>query len=127
MSAAQPLGIISAAGTLIESVLELVRNRVQLVSVEIQEEKFRLIQVMIWLASAVFAGTMAVVLASVTLVYFFWETARLAVLTGLTAFYALGLITILLGFRRYLARQPKPFAATIGEFEKDRACIQPMS
>lgn len=130
MSAANPFpssGIISAFGTFIDGVLDLAKVRLELVSVEVQEEKIRLIQVMIWIAGAMFAATMSLVLASITLVYVFWETARLAVLGGLTAFYVVGLLTLLWQFRRYLERQPKPFAATIAEFERDRACIQATS
>jgi len=37
---------------------------------------------------------------------------RAAVLGGLTVFYAAALVTIILAFRRYIARQPSPFSAT---------------
>ena len=63
--------------------------------------------------------------ASLTLVYLFWESARIAVLGGLTVLYGGALLAIIVAFRRYLARQPSPFAATLQEIGKDRACIQP--
>jgi uncharacterized membrane protein YqjE len=66
---------------------------------------------------------MALTFASLTLVYLFWDTARLAVLVGLTVVYAGAAVAIVLAFRRYLARQPRPFAATIEELREDRACI----
>jgi uncharacterized membrane protein YqjE len=72
----------------------------------------------------VFLGMMAIMFASLTLVYLFWETARLAVLGGLTVLYAGALAVIILAFRRYLARQPSPFAATLQEIGEDRACIR---
>lgn len=103
------------------------QERLELFSVELQEEKFRLIQVFIWISAAVFTGMMAVTFASLTLVYFFWESARLGVLGGLAVFYAGIMLAIIIAFRRYRARQPAPFAATLHEIEEDRACIRPKS
>ena len=67
---------------------------------------------------------MTITFASLTLVYLFWESARLAVLGGLTTLYAGALVAIIVAFRRYLARQPKPFAATLDELAVDRTCIR---
>jgi uncharacterized membrane protein YqjE len=67
---------------------------------------------------------MAVTFASLTVVYLFWESARLAVLGGLALLYTAALIAIIVAFRRYLARQPSPFAATLHEIGEDRACIR---
>jgi uncharacterized membrane protein YqjE len=33
-------------------------------------------------------------------------------------------VVIIIAFRRYLARQPRPFAATLHEIGEDRACIR---
>ena len=108
-----------------DGLIASVQDRLELFSLELQEEKFRLIQIFIWISAAVFTGMMAVGFASLTLVYLFWESARLAVLGGLTFFYIGALLAIVIAFRRYVARQPKPFAATLNEIKEDRACIQP--
>ena len=96
-------------------------------SLELQEEKFRLIQIFIWISGAVFTGMVAIMFASLTLVYAFWESARLAVLGGLTLVYVVSFVSIVVAFRRFLARQPTPFAATRQEIGVDRACILPKS
>jgi uncharacterized membrane protein YqjE len=101
-----------------------VQDRLELFTVELQEEKFRLIQTFIWISAAVFTGMMAITFASLTLVYLFWESARLAVLGGLTVLYTGALVVIIISFRRYRARQPSPFAATLHEIGEDRACIR---
>lgn len=116
------LGSLRALG---DGLLSTVQDRLALFAVELQEEKFRLIQTFIWISAAVFTGMMAITFASLTLVYLCWESARLAVLGGLTFLYTGGLVAIVIAFRRYLARQPKPFAATLQEISEDRACIQP--
>jgi len=118
-------GFLEYLRSFAQSLLGSVQNRFELLGTELQEEKFRLIQIFIWISAATFCGVMTLAFASFALVYLFWESARLPVLLGLTAFYAIGFTVILLKFRAYLARQPKPFASTIAELEKDRACIRP--
>jgi len=113
--------------TLGDGLVAGVQDRIALFAVEVQEEKFRLIQTFVWISAAVFTGMMTVMFASLTLVYLFWETDRLAALGGLTLLYAGGLLAIIISFRRFLARQPAPFAATLDEIGEDRACIQPAS
>jgi uncharacterized membrane protein YqjE len=117
-------GFLSSLRSLGDGFLASVQDRIKLFTVELQEEKFRLIQTFVWISAAVFAGMMAITFASLTLVYLFWESARLAVLGGLTILYAGALVVIIIAFRRYLARQPNPFAATLHEIGEDRACIR---
>jgi uncharacterized membrane protein YqjE len=117
-------GFIASFRTLGDSLLGSLQDRLGLFSVELQEEKFRLIQTFIWICAAVFTAMMAIVFASLTLVYLFWESARLAVLGGLAIFYAGAVVAIIVGLRRFIARQPSPFAATLHEIGEDRACIR---
>ena len=117
-------GILGSLRTLGHGLLSTVQDRIELFAVELQEEKFRLIQTVVWICAAVFSGMMAITFASLTLVYVFWDSARLAVLGGLTVFYAAATVTIVVAFRRFIARQPSPFAATRQELTEDRACIR---
>jgi uncharacterized membrane protein YqjE len=119
-----PTGFVAALRMLADGLLAGVQDRLELFSLELQEEKFRLIQIFVWISAAIFAGVMAITFASLTLVYLFWENARLTVLTSLTAGYAGIFVAIVLAFRRYLARQPRPFSASLQEIKSDRACIR---
>jgi uncharacterized membrane protein YqjE len=119
-----PPGFFAAFRALTDSLLAGAQERIDLLGVEVHEEKLRLVQTFIWISAAVFAGLLTITFASLTLVYLFWESARLAVLAGLTVFYAGALVAIVIAFRRYLARQPNPFAATLEELSEDRACIR---
>ena len=115
---------LSSLRSLGYGLLATLKYRVELVSLELQEEKFRLIQIFIWISAAVFTAFMMVAFASLTLVYAFWESARLAVMIGLSSLYGIALLVIVLTFRRFLERQPKPFAGSLKELEEDSACIQ---
>jgi uncharacterized membrane protein YqjE len=119
-----PPGFLGSLRSLGDGLLATVETRLELFSVELQEEKFRLIQTLIWISAAVFTGMMTVMFASLALVYLCWESARLAVLGGLAVLYAGALVLIILAFRRFLARQPAPFAATRQEIGTDRSCIR---
>jgi len=99
-------------------------DRIELFTVELHEEKLRLFQLLIWIGAIGFAAVMAMTFITLTVVYLFWESARLGVLGGLAVFYAAALIGIVLAFRKYLARQPRPFDATLQELREDRACMQ---
>jgi uncharacterized membrane protein YqjE len=119
-----PAGFLSSLRSLGDGLLASAQDRLELVSIELQEEKLRLIRMFVWVSAIVFLGMMAVVFGSLTLVYLFWESARLAVLGGLTVFYAGALVVMIVAFRRHLARQPDPFSATRQELGEDRACIR---
>jgi uncharacterized membrane protein YqjE len=116
-------GILGSLRTLCDSFLATLEDRIGLVSIELQEEKYRLIQTFFWISSVLFSAVMAITFASLTLVYIFWDSARLAVLGGLAVLYALALVTLIVAFRRYLARQPELLGATLQELRHDRACI----
>ncbi len=117
-------GFVGSLRSLGDGVLATVEDRLELFSVELQEEKYRLIQTFIWISAAFFAGMMAVTFISLTLVFLFWQSARLTVLGGLAALYTGALVVIVVAFRRFLARQPKPFAASLDEVRADRSCIR---
>jgi uncharacterized membrane protein YqjE len=118
-------GYLDSLRALGDGLLAGVEDRFELFTLELQEEKLRLVQTFMWISAAVFTGMMAVTFASLAVVYLFWESARLAVLCGLALVYSSALVTIVIAFRRYLARQPSPFAATLNEFAEDRSCIRP--
>jgi len=117
-------GFIKNLSALGDSLLCAIKERVELVSIELQEEKYRLIRLIIWISAAVFAGVMTLAFATLTLVYLLWDTARLAALGGFTIFYGGVLAWVIVMLRRQFTHQPMPFEATIDSLTEDRACIR---
>ncbi len=117
-------GILSSLRTLGDSLLASVQDRIELFSVELQEEKYRLIQTFVWISAAIFVAMLAIAFASLAVVYYFWETARVAALGGLALFYTGVFASVVTALRHSLARQPRPFEATLQELKEDRACIR---
>jgi uncharacterized membrane protein YqjE len=99
-------------------------DRLELLAVELHEEKHRLIQIFIWISALVFLAMLALVFASLAIVVLWWETARVAVVCSLAGVYSAALVGVAIGFQRYIKRQPKPFAATLSELREDRECIR---
>jgi uncharacterized membrane protein YqjE len=118
-----PPGVLDSLRTLADGLLGAAQERLGLFSIELQEEKLRLIQTFFWISAVFFGGAMAVTFASLTLVYLFWESARIAVLGGLALAYAGIFIALIAGFRRHLARQPGVLSSTLRELALDRTCI----
>jgi len=117
-------GLLGSVRTFAEGLIGTAHDRLELLAVELHEEKHRLIQVFIWISAIVFLAMVAVVFASLAIVVLWWETARVLVVCTLACVYTGALVTAVLGFRRYLKRQPRPFAATLSELREDRECIR---
>ncbi|HVW20029.1 MAG TPA: phage holin family protein [Opitutaceae bacterium] len=120
-------GVMTAARELLDGVLGSIHDRLELLSVEVQEEKFRLIQSFLWLGALFFTGMLALLFLSLTIVYCCQGTARLVALIVITLAYVLSAAGLALGARRYFAREPRAFDATLQELDRDRECIRPNS
>lgn len=121
-------GLLGSLRGFADGFLGSVHDRFELLSVELHEEKHRLIQVFIWISVALFCAMLALVFASGALVVAFWHTpARLPIVAGLGVVYAL--VAVLAGAkgRRLLATQTRPFSDTLNELRVDRACVQAKS
>jgi uncharacterized membrane protein YqjE len=117
-------GFMASLRLLGDGLCESIHDRLRLLAIEIQEEKFRLIQTFVWISAVIFTGILTAIFASFTLAYYFWQSGPLAVLSGLTVFYSLSLGAAVLRLRHHISRHPKPFAGTLEELEEDRACIR---
>lgn len=117
-------GIVASARRLGNSVLGLLRTRVELFAVELQEEKLRALDLVLWVALAVALVVAAILLSIGTLALFLWQRAGYAGLIGLAAGVLAAAGAVFLLLRRKIARGPEPFAATVGEFRKDMECLR---
>ena len=125
MDDASSSGLIGSLRELADGVVASAQDRLALLAVEFQEEKFRLIQNFIWLGAAFFTGLLALTFVSLAVIACFEGEGRLIALIVFAAAYAGALIAILLGARRHFAREGRPFAATLQELTRDRTCIRP--
>ena len=102
-----------------DTLLSTLHNRVQLLGVELEEERAWLISTLIWTAAAVFLSGLTVVLVVITAVWLSPESARPWVLVGFTAIFTLLSVNSIACLRRQITTKPPPFAATGAELKKD--------
>ena len=116
-------GLFASLRRMLESVLALVQNRLQLFTVELQEEKIRLFDLLLRAAAVVVLGLMTLISVTALVVVWFWDTSPVAVLAIVTLVYGLAAVGIGYSLQQRLQRGPPPFAGTLAEFKKDRECL----
>ena len=119
-----PGGWLESLRRIGESLLALLRSRFELFTVEWQEEKLRLLNLLIWLGLAAAIGVAGVFVAIVALAFWLWATAGYAGLIGLAVAALVVASGILWMIHRKIQTGPTPFAQTVAEFRKDGECLR---
>lgn len=121
----QPRGLLDSLKTLVATLLAMGRTRLELLSVEFEEERVRLGAILIWTFVALFCAALGVVLFTLLLVVIFWDTNRLLALGVLALFF---LLAALLCARIALDKaraKPRLFATSLAELSTDREQLTP--
>jgi uncharacterized membrane protein YqjE len=117
------VGMFASLRRMFDTVLALVQNRFQLFTVELQEEKVRLIDLLLRVAAVVVLGIMTLVTATAVIVVWLWNTSPVVVLIIITVLYGGSAAGIGYSIQRRLRSGSMPFAGTLAEFKKDRECL----
>jgi len=114
-------GLLPSLRGLLSSGLALVRNRLELLGVELQEEKARLLGLLAYGAAAFLLLSAATVFFAIFLTVVFWDSHRLLALGLFTGVFAGGgIVALVVAFR--LARASSSlFSASLSELARDRA------
>jgi uncharacterized membrane protein YqjE len=116
-------GILDSARRLFGHSAAVLRNRVELFAVELQEEKHRQVEVFILAGAALVLGLVGLLLFTSVVVFLFDARYRLYVAAVLGIFYFTGTMLLLARARNRL--QSQPFSETIGQIKKDVECLTP--
>jgi uncharacterized membrane protein YqjE len=105
---------------LARTLLAFAETRGRLAASEVEEQALRLVEIVLWIALALFFFGLAVVFLSVVVVLAFWDTDRTLAAALLAALYlGAGAAGALVARARWRER-PKFLAATLEELRKDR-------
>lgn len=99
--------------------LRLLQIRLELLSLELQEEKYRLATLVLRCGAVLFFGMMAAISITYTVVTLCPAEARRYVLAGFCLAYAGMAVWAWIGLRRQLCDRPPPLAETVNELKKD--------
>jgi uncharacterized membrane protein YqjE len=105
---------------IVSSVSAILQTRLELIGIELAEEKDRLLGVLFLGLAAMMLTTMALIALTALVAIAFWDTYRWQALAGITIVYAVAGLICALKARSGLRNAPLVFEDTIAEFEKDR-------
>jgi uncharacterized membrane protein YqjE len=114
-----PAGLFSSLRRLADLSLGYLANRAELFSIELQEEKSFLIEVLLWAVVLLFFGMLAVLLLTATIIFLFAPDVRIYVAGGFSFLYFWGAVWAFFRLKSRL-KCPMPFSQSIEEVKKDR-------
>jgi uncharacterized membrane protein YqjE len=103
----------------------LMQGHLELIGIELQEEKSRTFQLFIFSGLSLFFGLLVMIGISAAILIGFWDSYRLAAIIGLCVVYGLGLIICVLRAIRLAEMASVPFQATVEELARNRERLLP--
>jgi uncharacterized membrane protein YqjE len=108
---------------LARTAVELVHTRLELLALDVEEAKVRLLSILLLGALAFFCLSFGLALGAFWLVAAFWETHRVLVLGILTGAFLGGGLLALAVLSWQARRGPRLFSSTIEELKKDAEAL----
>src|SRR5512135_1385340 len=103
----QPTGLLGSLKRLAGTFLAIIHTRLELLSIELEEERLRVKQMLLYAGVAIFCFGMAIMLLTVFIVALFWDSYRLQAVGGLCALFFVAGLMIWSALRRLAREKPK--------------------
>ncbi|MEZ5832857.1 MAG: phage holin family protein [Dongiaceae bacterium] len=116
--------IVRSGRRVLAILVSMARTRLNLLAVELMEEKSRIWLLLVLTALALIFASMALLMLSLLVVVAFWDEHRLAAIGGLTFLYLAATVVTLLILRRKAKLGSALFAHTLGELSKDEDALE---
>ncbi|OIQ91869.1 hypothetical protein GALL_262400 [mine drainage metagenome] len=115
----QPTGLLASLKRLTGTILAIIQTRLDLLSIELEEERLRVRQMLLYGSLALFFFGLAILLLTVFVVALFWDTYRLQVVGGLAVFFFVAGLLLWNALRRLARERPKLFSSSLAELADD--------
>lgn len=119
------MAIVESVSRLAGTLIGLLQTRLELVTVELEEETLRFFSYLLFALVAAFCLGMMILLGALLIVVVFWDTHRIAVLVSLIAAFGLSGMLIWLGILSNYRSKPKMLSHTLSELSKDIERLNP--
>lgn len=117
-------GLMGSIKQLLSTVTSIASTRLELLANELQEERLRLTQMLLFTLFALFCFGVGILLLTAFIVMLFWDDHRLAALGTLSAiFLALGTL-MAIQLRSKAQAKSRLFSASLAELTKDREQLE---
>lgn len=120
-------GLFSSLRSLAGNGIGLLRTRLELLSVEVREEKVRLLSLLAYGAAAFVLLSFGLLFLAVFVTVLLWESHRLLALGAFAAVFVVGGLAAFAAMLAIARTPSKLFAASLAELARDREALQPDS
>ena len=117
-------GLFASVRRLLATALEMAQVRLDLLNTEVELEKRRLFDGLLWGAAGLLVVGLGLVLLCGFVILLFWEGYRLAAVGVMTLLFLGGGALLLRESRQRLRSAGGMFTASVNELERDRAGLQ---
>jgi uncharacterized membrane protein YqjE len=121
--AARAAGLLGSIKALVATLIDIAHTRLQLLGNEIHEERLRVRQLLLLGVIAGFFFVLAVLLFTLFVIVFFWDSNRLLAIGGFAGFYLAIAAGFVIALRSRAATGSRLFKASLGELRKDRSVL----
>lgn len=118
-------GFFSSLKQLISTVLEIAQVRLELVGTELELEKRRLFDGLLWGAIALLCLGIGLVLLCGFVVLLFWDGYRLAAVGVLSLIFVGAGLFLAINTRKKMRNQHTMFGASLNELKQDQTALRP--
>ena len=115
--------MLKSLRTIFARLIASFQTRAELFAVEWQEERYRLIELLLLAGGALLLGGLALLLLSITVILVFPTHVRVYPAAVLVLLYASGAAFLVMRIKRKL--RDEPFSETVGQLKKDWECLTP--
>lgn len=115
-------GLATQIRKLMRTGLGALQNRGELLSVEWQEERARMLEVVVWTVVCLFFGILGVGLLTVFVIFLFPENLRIYAIAGFALLYLAAAILVWTNLKKLLLHEP--FAESVAQVRKDAECFE---
>lgn len=119
-----PPGLLASLRALLATLIAIGHNRLELVSVEIQEEVERLASLLLWSVAALLLGAVTLLMLAAALVLSAPPSHRWLAAAGLGLLFLASCVAAALKARSRMTLKPRPFDATLAELRKDHDLLK---
>jgi len=119
----EDLDLGGTSGRVAAALAQTFKDRIELLGLELREDKIRLVQILILACCGVVFALLGLILGILTLLALLpseWRAAGMGVMAGACA---VGALWAFAGLKRRLASRHHMFSQTLAELEKDKACF----
>jgi uncharacterized membrane protein YqjE len=113
-------GLLTSLADLAATMLAIVQTRIELLSVELEQERDHVISLLVMSLIALFCFGVGLVLIIIAIVMANWETHRVAALSMISGFFLMAGIAVWVYSRHKLKTKPVILTTTLSELSKDR-------